>query len=66
MNHILKLGMFAAFAVASHTASAQNIKIGSTTAAPYITVSADTLTVGYNAGFGTLAVASNASDYTVT
>lgn len=66
MNHILKLGMFAAFAVASHTVSAQNIKIGSDTAAPYIMTSADTLTVGYNAGFGTLAVASNASDYTVT
>ena len=66
MNNILKLGMLAALAVTSGTAMAQGIKIDGTATAPYIMASADTLTVGYNAGFGTLAVASNASDYTVT
>ena len=67
MQTIHKIGLLAVMSAAMQTLSAQGLKLdGNALKSPYIMTAADTVKVGCNAGFNTVAVATNVADYTVT
>lgn len=65
MKHLYKLCL-AAFVLIAQAAGAQSLKFNTDEAkSPYITVSKDTVTLAYDAGFSTVAVLGNTDDYTI-
>ena len=57
----------AALALAAQTAGAQSLKLDADdTKAPYLMTAQDTVTLAYHAGFTTVPVLGNVSDYTVS